>query len=204
LFYFGLLTVKRIELDESVLAVPNETIRRLYYDYIKEGYEETDVFSINLHNYTRLMKGLALGGEWEPLFAYITGLMRESMSLRDLIAGERSIQAFLNVYLGLSSLYIIHPEKEMNKGYSDIVMEPFLARYEEIKYSYVLEIKYVKPEKGKKPGAAKVRQLKAAAGEQLQRYSIDEKFRKNIERTKLIKLVLIFSGHELIDIEEVK
>jgi hypothetical protein len=204
LFYFGLLTVKRIELDESLLAVPNETIRRLYYDYIKEGYEETDVFSINLHHYTRLMKGLALGGEWEPLFGYITGLMRESMCLRDLITGEKSIQAFLNVYLGLSNLYIIHPEKEMNKGYSDIVMESFLARYEEIRYSYVLEIKYIKPGKGKKPGAAKVRQLKAAAGEQLKRYSMDEKFGKNIERTKLIKLVLIFSGHELIDSGEVK
>jgi len=203
LFYFGLLTIKKTELDESLLGVPNETIRRLYYDYIKEGYEETDVFSINLHHYTRLMKGLALRGEWEPLFSYITGLMRNSMSLRDLITGEKSIQAFLNVYLGLSNLYIIHPEKEMNKGYADIFMEPFLARYKEITYSYVLEIKYIKPEKGKKPGPGKVRKLKTSAAEQLARYSIDEKSRKNIEKTKLIKLVLIFSGHELIDIGEV-
>jgi hypothetical protein len=182
LFYFGLLTIRRIELDESLLAVPNETVRRLYYDYIKEGYDETDVFSIDLHHYTRLMNGFALRGEWEPLFAYISGRMRESMCLRDLIAGEKAVQAFLNVYLGLSNLYIIHPEKEMNKGYADIVMEPFLARYAEIKY------KYIKAENGKKTTPAKVRELKVSAGEQLARYSIDEKFRKNIERTKLIKL----------------
>jgi hypothetical protein len=116
------------------------------------------------------------------------------MSLRDLITGEKSIQAFLNVYLGLTNLYIIHAEKEMNKGYADIVMEPFIARYEGIKYSYLLEIKYIKA--GVKPGDAEVLQLKEAAEEQLRRYSIDEKFLKNIEKTTLIKIVLIFSGHE--------
>jgi len=90
LFYFGLLSVKSPGLDEMTLTIPNETIRRLYYDYIKEGYEETDVFSIDLYTYNRLMKGIALEGEWRPLFAFITGRMRESMSLRDLITGEKS------------------------------------------------------------------------------------------------------------------
>jgi hypothetical protein len=43
LFYFGLLSIKEkvIKNQESVLKIPNETIRRLFYDYIKEGYEET-------------------------------------------------------------------------------------------------------------------------------------------------------------------
>ncbi|MCU0287527.1 MAG: hypothetical protein MUF15_14175 [Acidobacteria bacterium] len=45
--------------------------------------------------------------------------------------------------------------------------------------------------------------LKKAAEDQLKRYSIDEKFRKNIDKTTLIKLVLIFSGHEEIYMEEV-
>ncbi len=90
----------------------------------------------------------------------------------------------------------------MNKGYSDIVMEPFLARYESLKYSYILEIKYLKA--GVTSGDAKVRQLKAEAEEQLKNYSIDEKFRKTIEKTNLIKIVLIFSAHQLIDKGEVK
>ena len=147
---------------------------------------------------------------WKPLIDYITGRMRESMSLKDLITGEKSIQAFLNVYLGLSNLYIIHPEKELNKGYADpvkpgvvkVVMEPFLARYEGLKYTYILEIKYVKSGIG--PGDEKVRQLKSGAEKQLENYSIDEKFRKTIEKTNLIKIVLIFSGHELIDKGEVE
>ncbi|MCP4155892.1 MAG: AAA family ATPase, partial [bacterium] len=132
LFYFGLLTIKEEEMGDLILEIPNETILRLYYDYIKRGYDETDIFSLDLKTYRGLMKEMAMKGRWKPLFDYITGRMQESMSLRDLITGEKSIQAFLNVYLGLSNLYIIHAEKELNRGYADIVMEPFIARYEGI------------------------------------------------------------------------
>jgi hypothetical protein len=199
LFYFGLLTIKRSEFDQVTLTIPNETIRRLFYGYIQEGYDETDVFTLNLSKYGGLMTAMASRGEWKPFFTYIADRMKESMGLRDLITGEKSIQAFLNVYLGLGNLYIIHPEKEMNKGFADIVMEPFLARYEEIAYSYLLEIKYVKS--GANADDANIKQLIAAAKEQIRRYSLDKKFRKNIEKTTLIKLVLIFSGHQLIYID---
>ncbi|NIN89653.1 MAG: hypothetical protein GTO45_33260 [Candidatus Aminicenantes bacterium] len=37
----------------------------------------------------------------------------------------------------VSDILIIHSEKELNKGYADLVLEPFLARYEGIKYSYL-------------------------------------------------------------------
>lgn len=196
LFYFGLLTIESSQRDKIRLKIPNETAKRLYYDYIEEAYRETDIFDFDLSYYSDLISDMAYDGKWESLFEYLTGRMKESMSLRDLITGEKSIQAFLNVYLGLSQLYIIHPEKELNKGYADIVMEPFLARYEGIRYSYLLEIKYIKTEK-KPEDAKKITQLKSMAGEQLKKYSIDEKFKKNIERTTLIKLVLIFCGHEL-------
>ena len=203
LFYFGLLTIKGLEKDKVRLEIPNETVKRLYYDYIKRAYRETGIFSLDLSKYSDLMTNLGFDGEWEPLFNYICGLLRQSMSLRDLITGEKSIQAFLNVYLGLSNLYIIHTEKELNKGYADIVMEPFTAAYEGLKYSYVLEIKYIKPEgKGRKksvrPTPGVIKKLKTEAEEQLQNYSIDEKFKKSMEKTQVIKLVLIFYGSDLV------
>lgn len=102
---------------------------------------------------------------------------------------------------GLTPKNFLHAEKELNKGYADITMEPFLASYGGIKYSYILEIKYVKA--GVKPGDAEIGPLKAGAAEQLQNYGIDEKFKKNIEKTSLIKLVLIFSGHDLIYMDDV-
>jgi hypothetical protein len=201
LFYLGLLTIKGPEKDKLRLEIPNETVKRLYYRYIEEAYRETGIFNLDLDKYGNLMTDMAYDGKWRPLLEFITGRMKESMSLRELITGEKSIQAFLNVYLGLSDLYIIHSEKEMNKGYADLVLEPFLARYEGIKYAYILEIKYIKA--GVSSGDAKIQQLKSEAKEQLKNYSIDEKFKKNIEKTNLIKIILIFSGHRLIDMNDV-
>jgi hypothetical protein len=200
LFYLGLLTIKGPEKDKLRLEIPNETVKRLYYRYIEEAYRETGIFNLDLDRYADLMSDMAYDGKWRPLIEFITGRMKESMSLRDLITGEKSIQAFLNVYLGLSDLFIIHSEKEMNKGYADLTLEPFLARYEGIKYAYILEIKYIKA--GVSLGDEKVRPLKSEAEEQLKNYSIDEKFKKTIEKTNLIKIVLIFSGHELIDMDD--
>ncbi len=179
--------------EELVLQIPNETAWRLFYDYISEAYEETGTFSMDLYDYERLMHAMAYKGEWKPLFDFIAQRMKESMGLRDLITGEKSIQAFLNVYLGLSQLYIIHAEKEYNKGFADIVLEPFSARYREMKYAYILEVKYIKS--GDK--SQKVETIVKQAEEQLEKYSRDKTIQKHIGKTSLIKLVLVFTGTEL-------
>lgn len=203
LYYFGLLTIDRPVKDKLNFTIPNQTVKHLYYDYIKEAYRETGVFSIDLSRYSDLMTEMAYDGKWQPLFEYIARLMKESMSLRDLITGEKSIQAFLNVYLGLSDLYIIHTEREMGQGYADIVMVPFLARYEGIRYCYLLEIKYIKKKK-QNAGSDLIEKLKLEAEDQVRGYGSDKKFRKSIEPASLIKLTAIFSGSELLHIGSIE
>ncbi len=202
LFYFGLLTIKGRERNRYRLQIPNESVRRLYYDYIEKAYQETGVFSLNLSKYADLMDGMAYDGLWQPLFQFVLGQMKVSMRLRDLITGEKSIQAFLNVYLGLSDFYIIHSEKELNKGYADLVLEPFLGKYNDIRYAYLLEIKYVKA--GLKADDDLVTLSKAQAEAQLRRYAMDDTFAKSIGKTMLIKLALVFSGHEVVYIDQVR
>jgi hypothetical protein len=200
LFYFGLLTIQGVERNKLRLIVPNETVKRLFYEYIEKGYRETNVFNIDLSRYSDLMSDLAYDGKWKPLFEYICNLMKESMGLRDLVTGEKSIQAFLNVYLGLSDLYIVHSERELYKGYADLLLEPFLAVYDGLGYSYLIEIKYIKTTEYQEE---KVQQLKSEAEQQLRTYSLDSKMQRSIGKTTLIRLVLIFSGPELKYINEV-
>lgn len=194
LFYFGLLTIVGEERGKIRFKIPNETVKHLYFEYIKEGYQDTQIFSLDFYRYSELMTGMAYDGQWQQLFHYLTGQMKESMSLRDFIQGEKSIQAFLAVYLGLGDLYLIHTEKELSKGYADITLEPFVIRYKDMKYSYILEIKYIKP---KEFSERKMKAVKSGAEVQLKKYSSDKKFKKMIGSTTLIKLVLIFSGHHL-------
>jgi len=141
LFYFGLLTISGITLSgQSVLTIPNETVKQLYYDYIKETYKETQLFSLDFENFSKAMEEMAFAGRWHPLIDYLAQRMESSIGLRDLINREKAVQAFLNVYLGLSPLYIIHSEKELNKGFADLVLEPFLARFPAIKYSFLIQV----------------------------------------------------------------
>ncbi|MCX6581317.1 MAG: AAA family ATPase, partial [Candidatus Aminicenantes bacterium] len=68
LYYFGLLTITGIDEEKkAILKIPNEAIKHLYYDYIKETYEETGLFAIDLSKYEDLMKEMAFNGKWEPL-----------------------------------------------------------------------------------------------------------------------------------------
>ena len=48
---------------------------------------------------------------------------------RDYLTAEKVIQGFLLAYLNISDFYISRTEKEMNKGFADIFLEPFLAKY---------------------------------------------------------------------------
>jgi hypothetical protein len=142
-----------------------------------------------------LMKEMAFKGNWKSLIAYLVEQMETSMGIRDLITGERSLQAYLNVYLGLSALYLVYSEKELEKGYADLVLEPFLAQYPQLKYAYLIEIKYIKPQ-AKKEELTPAK-IKEEAEAQLNRYSRDEKFKKAMGHTTLKKVVLIFCGTRL-------
>jgi hypothetical protein len=89
----------------------------------------------------------------------------------------------------------------MNKGFADLLLEPHITRYPELKYSFLLELKYHKA--GLSPQDKKLTQLIAEAEEQIKNYALDKNYKKAIGNTKLIKLVLLFSGHEAVYIDEV-
>ncbi|MGE5342907.1 MAG: PD-(D/E)XK nuclease domain-containing protein, partial [Candidatus Omnitrophota bacterium] len=98
----------------------------------------------------------------------------------------------------------VYSEKELNQGFADLTLIPLLFQYPAIKYSYLIELKYIKPsDYEKKDGADKVENLRSEATRQLTQYSLDEKFMKTVSHTTLKKLILIFSGNKLIHHSEI-
>jgi len=199
LFYLGLLTIKGRREGLTVFKIPNQTVKSLYYDYIIRVSREIGLLDVNIGRVESLLHDMAYHGNWKDFFAYLSERMKKSTSIRDFIREEKVIQGFFLAYLGISDFFIVHSEKELNKGYADIVMEPFLAVYEGIKYSYLVEIKYIakSKSKGQKTLENEIQKLKKEAEEQLNNYSLDEKLQKSIGKTTLIKLVLIFFGSQL-------
>jgi len=198
LYYFGLLTINGIDEEKTpVLIIPNESVKQLYYDYISETYRETGIMSLDLLKYEELLKGMAFRGDWRAFIEFISQQMTASLSIRDLITGEKALQVFWNVYLGLGPFYIVYSEKEVNRGYADLALVPILIQYPTIKYSYIIEFKYIKPTRAKQIDTKQMNSLKKNAEDQLNRYSLDEKLKKTIGPTVLKKIVLIFCSNHL-------
>jgi hypothetical protein len=79
----------------------------------------------------------------------------------------------------------------LSGGFADIVLEPFFIRYPGIGFSYILDLKYIKTGEFT---AERLERIRTEAADQLRNYSLDKRFRKNMEKTAIIKLLLIFSG----------
>ncbi|MGE5340858.1 MAG: AAA family ATPase [Candidatus Omnitrophota bacterium] len=200
LFYFGLLTIRGTTLtQQAILSIPNEFVKHLYYDFIAETLDETLSFSLETKMYSNLYEDCAIDGKWKPLIEYIAGRMESSLGLRDLMSSEKAHQVFWNAYLGLSQLYHVYSERELNQGFCDLVMEPYLLQFPAIKYSYLIEFKYIKPtDYEKKDGKEILQRLINEAKIQLDQYSLDETFTKAIGKTTLKKITLIFSGNRMV------
>jgi DNA-directed RNA polymerase specialized sigma subunit len=98
-------------------------------------------------------------------------------------------------YLSLTPYYIIKSEKELNKGFADILIKPFNPY---VKYIGLLEFKYIKREE--KLTKEKQKQLIHEAKEQLNRYEKDILVQEYVKQgLTLKKVVLVFHGWELVE-----
>ncbi len=194
LYYFGLLTIKGVYQGMPLLIVPNEVIRQLYYEYIRDAYYDTKLFNIDLYKLGQLFRDMAYNGKWEELFIYLSDEMNNQTSLRDYIQGEKSVQTFLRAYLNISNYYITRSECELNKGYSDILMLPNLLNFPDMGYSYLLEIKYIGVSEYSE---SRVNSKILEAEDELKRYEKDSDLKKLTGNTQLIEIILVFCGVEL-------
>ena len=87
----------------------------------------------------------------------------------------------------------------MGGGFVDLYLEPFLVRYPDVKFAYLIELKYLARSEFSE---ARLGEKVAEAEAQLDRYAHDERVRKASERTPLKRLILVFSGWELVYLAE--
>ena len=190
LYYFGLLSYA----PNGELRIPNQTVRSLMYEYIREGYEDTGVFSLDFWHLGKLVRDMAYRGEWEPVFRFLADEIRKQTSVRDYLTGEKVVQTFLLAYLNVSDYFVVRSEEEMGKGFADLYMEPFLAKYPDVAYSYLVELKYVSRSEFSEPT---MEEKLSEAGEQLAKYGRDERATRRRGGTTLIRLAMVFAGWEL-------
>lgn len=94
---------------DTVLSIPNLTVREQLYGYLIEAYREAGMFELDLSNLNNLVKDMAYDGVWEPAFRYFASELERQSAIREFIEGEAHIKGFLLAYLGLTRAFIIFP-----------------------------------------------------------------------------------------------
>jgi len=199
LYYFGLLTIKGMNRGKYLLKIPNLTIQHLMYDYIRNGFEDVNIFKIDIWELSDLITKMAYDGEWKAFFQFLSEQIEKQTAIRDYLNGQKVIQGFLLAYLNVADYYITQSETDMNKGYSDIYMAPFLSKFPDLEYTYLIELKYIsRSEYSEKILDKKIKK----AQEQLDQYAASDRVKNSIGNTQLKRIVLVYKGWELDYCEE--
>ena len=196
LFYYGMLTIKGSFGDMLVLGIPNNNVRRQYYGYLQEQYQ--DINHINLNDFGYMMTCMAFEGKWQEVLGFMSKAYAEVASVRDGIEAERNLQGFFMAYLYLSNYYITAPELELNHGYCDFFLLPDLTHYP-TKHSYIIELKMLPAKDFESKSEAQWQE----AVEQINRYAAAPRIEVLRQNTTLHKIIIQFAGWEMKRMEEV-
>ena len=195
-----MLSIRDVVAGVPRLGIPNQTVRRLMYSYLRDAYDDVGVFSMNLVEFDRLTRRMALEGDWRPAVEQLSKAVTEHTGIRDFIQGEKVLQGFLAAYLGASEYFVFHTEQELAKGHADIVLEPLVARYPGMRYGFVIELKYLSR------GPETEAQVTAVADDalaQLRAYLADGRLAQQYPDVAFKGVALVFRGWELVYGEEV-
>ena len=194
LHYFGLLSIRGAAAGTPQLAIPNQTVRRLLYGFLRDAYDDVGVFSVDPVEFDRLTRRMALTGDWRPVIERLSAAMAEQTGVRDYLQGEKLVQGFVAAYLSTSNYFVFQPEMELAKGYADLVLEPRPERYPGMRYGYVIELKYLP----RGASEAEVAATAAAAEAQARRYLGDRRLARRNPEAEFTGLTLVFCGWELV------
>ena len=199
LFYYGMLTITATRGERLVLSIPNNNVRKQYYEYLLEDYQAKNKEYINLNNLRDLFYDMSYDGKWREALEFIAHAYKDNSSVRSMIEGERNIQGFFTAYLSVNAYYLVAPEVELNHGFCDMFLMPDLQRYSGVAHSYILELKYLPSKEYETKAPAQWQE----AVDQIHRYAEAPRVQQLIQGTRLHCIVMQFSGWELAKMEEV-
>ena len=202
LHYFGLLSIRNVERGVPRLGIPNQTVKRLMYGYLRDAYDDVGVFSLDVYTFSGLVWQMAYDGMWQPALDFLRDALAEQTGIRDYMDGEKVIHGFVAAHFSMVNQFLLHSEYELNKGYADLYLEPFVAQYPDVQFGYVLELKYVKRSEAVDAAVVAAKVQEAVA--QVQGYLADPSLRRRHPAVRHIGLAVVFHGWELVAYEAVE
>ena len=206
LFYYGMATIQN---GPTGLAfrIPNLLMRQYIAEFIREGYADTTEVNPRFMELANLLGDLALKGNWRPAIGLAAEMVRDSLSARDLLDGEKAVQAAMAAYCAASNIILVHTEHRAGCGFADLALQPDLRRYPLLRFGALVEVKYLKKSEKEPTSAAKAKMLEEAKS-QLEEYAEA----RNLARewglapagpVSLVRLCIVFHGETMLFVQEI-
>ena len=206
LFYYGMVTIGEDSRGKLKMSIPNNTLRQFMADFLMNGYKDACGVDTRFGALADMLGNLAYEGDWRPAIETAAQVIKETLSVRDLLDGEKAVQASLAALLSAGSAFAVRTEHRTGFGFADLALAPRIINYPDIEYCALIEVKYIK--KSDTATEATKMALLNEAKTQLERYAADNHLTeiwhlKPIGTVTLIRLAVVFHGEELLFAEEI-
>ncbi len=206
LFYYGMVTIGEEINGKLQLTIPNQLMRQFTADFLLNGYQDACKVDTRVNKLADKLSDMAFKGAWRPAIELAAQVLKEVLTVRDLLDGEKAVQSALAALLSSGSAFAVRTEHRAGFGFADLAMAPRIITFPDIQYGALIEVKYIK--KSEKVGEDTKAALLAEAKSQLECYAEDHNLAatwklKPQGPVTLIRLVLVFHGEELLFAEEI-
>ena len=141
IYSMGIITFEKELFSDYVFCIPNYMMRVLYLNYFAVEIEKRNNIPIQ-GSALSVVRELALG-DMEPFKNQLNKIVK-ILGNRDFMKfNEKHFQSIALSLLSFGEFYYIQSEREFDNKYPDIVVsgrEPF---YDEIKFNYLFELKWI-------------------------------------------------------------
>ncbi|GAB1442369.1 ATP-binding protein [Ignavibacteriales bacterium] len=180
LFYNGLLTINGAEGSIMEYVIPNYVVKTMYWEFLRQSFIEENLSGFNTDDLMEIFDEMRFEGKVTRLVNYIAEL-KDKISNRDLLGfRESNLKMLFLPVLNFANIYKINSEVEINRKYIDLYLK--LQPEYRGKYSFILELKYMK-----KTEIEKYNSIKSEGIEQLNSYMT----LKGLNKDKNLKAFLI-------------
>jgi len=197
LYYYGMITMTGTYQGEQRLGIPNNNVRRQYYDFLLDEYQRA--YDIDTWQLKENFRSAAYEGEWRALFEYIADSYRENSAIRSAIEGERHLQGYFLAYLNMYQGYLTAPEVELNHGYCDFFLMPDKLRQPDIAHSYIIELKYLNANATDEEAKSQWQEAET----QIRQYGAGSRVALLSRDTQLHLVIIQFRGPKLLRLDDV-
>jgi len=194
LFNIGLLTIKGAGV-RTRFEVPNKIIESIYLQYLSELEQRRLGCKIDILEQELAIDELAEEGKIDKLTTVVSEFLTHTSGRNKIKFDEKYIKLIYSFILSTTNQYFIYDEYPARQGYGDLVVLKTPASYAQ--YELLLELKYVKQSETTE---AKIEEEFEKGVKQITEYMKDKRL---ANRPDLKKFVVVFSGFEVVRLEEV-